>query len=240
MKTFTSEELAICNGQNGQSAYIAHKGRVYDVSGSKLWKNGTHMKRHHAGGDLTTDILAAPHGEEMLARYPQVGVISQPAPVEEIQIPGILSLLLQKFPFLRRHPHPMTVHFPIAFIMAAPVFAVLHLMTGNAAFETSAFHCLGAGIIFTVVAISTGLYTWWLNYMARPARPTTIKKRLSPAMLAVALIAFMLRVTHPDILINFSGLLSGLYVFLLLALIPMVTVIGWFGAQLTFPIEKEP
>lgn len=240
MKTFTPEELATCKGQNGHPIYIAHKGRVYDVSASKLWKNGMHMKRHHAGGDLTTDILAAPHGEEMLARYPQVGVLSQPATAEEIQIPGILSLVLKKFPFLRRHPHPMTVHFPIVFMTAAPVFAFLYLITGNPSFETTAFHCLGAGLIFTVVAISTGLYTWWLNYMSRPSRSVTIKKRLSPAMLAVALIAFLFRITHPSILTDFSGFLSGLYVFLLLVLIPMVSIIGWFGAQLTFPIEKEP
>lgn len=239
MKTFHPEELAAYNGQNGQPVYIAHKGRVFDVSGSKLWKNGLHMKRHSAGGDLTTDILAAPHGEEMLARYPQIGVIAQSSPIEEVNIPAPLARLLKKLPFLRRHPHPMTVHFPIVFILAAPVFTILYLITGVVSFETTAFHCLCAGILFTIVAISTGLYTWWLNYLSRPTRPVTIKKRLSPAMLAVAVIAFFLRVHQPEHLLDFSRFQSFLYLFLILLLIPMVMIIGWFGAQLTFPVEKE-
>jgi len=38
MKEFTEEELAQCNGRNGNPAYIAYKGKVYDVSASFLWK----------------------------------------------------------------------------------------------------------------------------------------------------------------------------------------------------------
>ncbi|MDX9789083.1 MAG: cytochrome b5 domain-containing protein [Desulfobacterales bacterium] len=239
MKTFHPEALATCDGQNGQPVYIAHKGRVFDVTHSKLWKNGLHMKRHHAGRDLTADILAAPHGEEMLARYPQIGIIGPTSTDEDVKIPALLSRLLRKFPFLRRHPHPMTVHFPIVFMTAAPVFTILYLITGVASFETTAFHCLGAGILFTIVAISTGLYTWWLNYLSKPTRPVMIKKRLSSVMLVVAFIAFFMRITHPTVLCEFNGLRSVLYLLLLLALLPMVTIIGWFGAQLTFPLEKE-
>jgi len=62
--------------------YIAHGGKVIDVTASKLWKGGLHMKRHHAGKDLTTDIQAAPHKLEVLDRYPQVGVLKQRAASE--------------------------------------------------------------------------------------------------------------------------------------------------------------
>jgi predicted heme/steroid binding protein len=43
MKEFTSQELARFNGDDEESIYIAHKGKVYDVSESKLWKGGMHM-----------------------------------------------------------------------------------------------------------------------------------------------------------------------------------------------------
>ena len=51
-------KLATYNGENGSPIYIAHGGKVYDVSESKLWSNGVHMKRHRAGKDLTADIQA--------------------------------------------------------------------------------------------------------------------------------------------------------------------------------------
>ena len=44
MKSFSKEELAQYNGQNGEPVYIAHKGNVYDVSESKLWKG--ELARH--------------------------------------------------------------------------------------------------------------------------------------------------------------------------------------------------
>ncbi|MCK7515177.1 MAG: hypothetical protein MZV70_71710 [Desulfobacterales bacterium] len=77
MKEFSMEELAQYNGENGKPVYIAHDGKVYDVSGSKMWKTGTHMKRHRSGQDLTTDIQGAPHAPDVLERYPQVGVLKK-------------------------------------------------------------------------------------------------------------------------------------------------------------------
>jgi uncharacterized membrane protein len=194
------------------------------------------MKRHHAGRDLTTDIQAAPHGIEVLNRYPQVGVLKEEA--VEREIPKPLSFLLSRFPFLRRHPHPMIIHFPIVFMFSTAVFNIFYVLSGNKAFETTALHCLAGGVLFTPMAIATGFYTWWLNYMARPTRAVAIKQRVSMALLAVEIIVFVWRIEVPDILASFQ-FASLIYFSLILSLFPMVTVIGWFGAKLTFPIEKE-
>ena len=194
------------------------------------------MKRHHAGRDLTTDIQAAPHGIEVLNRYPQVGVLKEEA--VEREIPKPLSFLLSRFPFLRRHPHPMIIHFPIVFMFSTAVFNIFYVLSGNKAFETTALHCLAGGVLFTPMAIATGFYTWWLNYMARPTRAVAIKQRVSMALLAVEIIVFVWRIEVPDILASFQ-FASLIYFLLILSLFPMVTVIGWFGAKLTFPIEKE-
>jgi uncharacterized membrane protein len=102
----------------------------------------------------------------------------------------------------------------------------------------TALNCLGAGILFTPVAIITGFYTWWLNYLAKPTRPVTIKKRVSILMFIIAVVAFIWRIIVPDILDTFE-LASVIYLILVLSFFPLVTVVGWFGAQLTFPIEKD-
>jgi len=237
IKEFTSEELAQYNGENGKPVYIVHRGRVFDVSKSEHWKGGLHMRRHHAGKDLTTDLKAAPHGEEVLERYPQVGVVKKEAEPKR-RVPEVLAWLLMKFPMLRRHPHPMTVHFPIVFTFAATMFNILYVATGIKAFEITALHCLGAAVVFTPVAIVTGLYTWWLNYLARPVKAVAVKQRLSITLFALQVILFVWRIKAPHVLDSFHGW-SVIYFVLVLSMLPVVIVIGWFGAKLTFPIEKE-
>ena len=235
MKEFELIELEQFNGENGQPIYVAHQGKVFDVSKSKMWKGGLHMKRHHAGNDLTTDIKGAPHGPELLEKYPQVGVLKEEAP--EREIPGALSWLLERIPLLRRHPHPMTVHFPIVFAFSTTVFNILYLITGIKSLEITALHCLGAGILFTAVAIATGLYTWWINYMSKPLKAVKVKMPLSLILLVTQIIAFVWRLNVPDVMDSIRGV-NIIYILLVLSLFPIVVVIGWFGAFLTFPVEK--
>lgn len=75
MKEFTKEQLSQFNGKNGAPAYIAYKGKVYDVSDSFLWKDGNHQVLHDAGTDLTAAIEPAPHGDKILDKFPVVGVL---------------------------------------------------------------------------------------------------------------------------------------------------------------------
>ncbi len=76
MKTFTRGELVRCDGKEGRAAYIAYQGKVYDVTASFLWKGGRHQALHEAGRDLTTALAEAPHGSDLLARVPVVGIFS--------------------------------------------------------------------------------------------------------------------------------------------------------------------
>ncbi len=237
MKTFTPDELATFNGQDGKPVYIAHKGNVYDVTESKMWRGGRHMKRHNAGEDLTTDIQAAPHDADVLERYPQVGVLEKEQAAERSSS-GIIGLLLDANPFFRRHPHPMTVHFPIAFLLANPAFNFLYWLTGCRVFETTAFHCLGAGILFLFVAIVTGYVTWWYNYMAKMMKPVAIKISLTAVTVLIAGACFVWRLNVPDVMVDLAGI-RILYFVGSLSFIPLIGIIGWYGAGMTFPLEDE-
>ncbi len=237
MNTFDPESLSKYNGKEGRPVFIAHKGRIIDVSASKLWKTGTHMNRHPAGRDLTADIEAAPHGPEVLDRYPQVGTLATTGGADR-SLPESLERLLERFPVLRRHPHPMVVHFPIVFAVSPVLFYLLYRITDAAAFETTTFHCLGAGLLFSVPAILTGFLTWWVNYQARPLRPVLIKIRFSGLLMVVYLAAFLCRLRFPADVLSLTGW-GFVYLALLVTLIPVVSVIGWFGASLTFPLEKK-
>jgi predicted heme/steroid binding protein len=75
MREFDRQELSQYNGKNGVSAYVACNGKVYDVSGSFLWQHGKHQVLHSAGEDLSAGIAQAPHGEDLLERFPVVGTL---------------------------------------------------------------------------------------------------------------------------------------------------------------------
>lgn len=237
MKEINQEELAKLDGKIGPSTYISHGGRVFDVTESKLWRGGNHMSLHRAGKDLTAELQAAPHGAEVLERYPQVAIFKNEA-ASARALPQIIARLLGRFPMLKRHPHPMTVHFPIVFMFATAFFTFLYLLSGKRDLEVTALHCLGMGLLFTPLAMVTGYYTWWLNYLARPLRPVTIKIRLSLLLFGIALITFLWRWFVPDILLALRPA-SIIYLLLVFSLFPLVAVLGWYGAGLTFPVDKE-
>ncbi len=67
------EMLARGDGKEGRPVYVSREGILHDLSSSPAWKGGLHMGRHHAGRDLTEALKEAPHGPEMLARFPVVG-----------------------------------------------------------------------------------------------------------------------------------------------------------------------
>lgn len=76
-KQFTTEELKQYNGKNGKPAYIAYKGKVYDVTDDFLWVEGDHQGEHTAGVDLTEEMPSAPHLEDVLERVKLIGVLTK-------------------------------------------------------------------------------------------------------------------------------------------------------------------
>ena len=72
----TADQLGNFDGKDGRLAYIAFQGKIYDVSSSRLWRNGSHMMRHQAGTDLTDILAQAPHGEDKIFAMTEVGRLS--------------------------------------------------------------------------------------------------------------------------------------------------------------------
>ena len=93
-KDLTPDELLQFDGREERQAYIAYTGDVYDVSRSKLWKGGSHMKRHAAGFDLTSALSAAPHGEDRVLGMPIVGkLIKNEKEAQSIKKPMLFYFL---------------------------------------------------------------------------------------------------------------------------------------------------
>lgn len=73
----TLEELAEYDGMNGNKAYVAVEGVIYDVTDSDYWKNGAH-NGFQAGRDLTKEIKeVSPHGIKNLERVEEIGKLKE-------------------------------------------------------------------------------------------------------------------------------------------------------------------
>lgn len=74
---YTRFQLALYNGQDKEAVWIAYKGIIYDVSGSRLWRNGHHYE-HWAGQDLTEELPDAPHTDRVFEKFTPVGKLKMP------------------------------------------------------------------------------------------------------------------------------------------------------------------
>ena len=71
-RQFTKSQLALRNGQDKEEIWVAYLGKIYDVTDSRLWKNGKHYE-HWAGQDLTDELPDAPHTEKVFEKFDVVG-----------------------------------------------------------------------------------------------------------------------------------------------------------------------
>jgi predicted heme/steroid binding protein len=71
-KIISQRQLSLHNGSDKDTIWIAYKGKVYDVTESRLWTNGKHYE-HWAGQDLTEELKDAPHTTTVFERFECVG-----------------------------------------------------------------------------------------------------------------------------------------------------------------------
>jgi uncharacterized membrane protein len=159
-----------------------------------------------------------------------VGVLKKGAPEELKHLPPLLQNFLQKLPMARRHPHPMVVHFPIAFLMASSLFILLYLIFKNPSFEITSFYLLILGAIASPFAMATGLLTWWVNYRLKLTLFVKRKIQFSILLLIFEIILILWLSSNPEIS-------NPIYFIMVVLLTPIVSILGYYGGQMTFPTE---
>lgn len=69
---YTKSQLALRNGQDRPEIWVAFDGKIFDMTRSKLWKNGKHYE-HWAGQDLTEELSDAPHSANVFEKFKPIG-----------------------------------------------------------------------------------------------------------------------------------------------------------------------
>lgn len=73
LPTYNTQQLALRNGKDKPEIWVAFKGFIYDVTNSRLWRNGLHYNQHWAGQDLTKEMNYAPHTDFVFDKFDVVG-----------------------------------------------------------------------------------------------------------------------------------------------------------------------
>ncbi len=74
MQTYSKSQLALRNGQDKDEIWVAYKGKIYDVTKSRLWRKGMHYE-HWAGQDLTAELADAPHLDNVFDKFESIGIL---------------------------------------------------------------------------------------------------------------------------------------------------------------------
>ena len=69
---YTKSQLALRNGQDKPEVWVAFQGMIYDVTRSRLWREGKHYE-HWAGQDLTDELKDAPHNANVFDKFKVIG-----------------------------------------------------------------------------------------------------------------------------------------------------------------------
>jgi predicted heme/steroid binding protein/uncharacterized membrane protein len=229
-RQITEDELRKCDGQEGRPAWVAFRGKVYDVSASQRWPGGTHMKRHQVGRDLTREFAAAPHDESVFQRLPLVGTL---VAAEQRRSNPLVEA------YLDLHPHPVAVHFPIALTLVSAAFLILYLVTGIESLVDAAYYALLAGIIVSPVTMLTGVVSWWYNY-GHKLKPTfNGKAGLSVALFVAGVVTVGLWAVNRDAFLE-RETVGWICFALVIVMSGLVLSLGKLGGTLVFPPREKP
>lgn len=73
---YSRSQLALRNGQDKDEVWVAYKGVIYNVTKSRLWRNGKHYE-HWAGQDLTDELKDAPHSATVFDKFDIIGYLEK-------------------------------------------------------------------------------------------------------------------------------------------------------------------
>ncbi|WP_022851887.1 DUF2231 domain-containing protein [Limisalsivibrio acetivorans] len=226
------EELSKFDGKEGRKAYVGFKGKVYDVTESRLWKEGQHVKRHYAGRDLTEDLEKAPHADEVFERFEVIDELVSSKEKEAKDKEQETEDKLREI-YRRLHPHPMFIHYPMGLLAFTIMMQAVFLLTGKSSFELAAFYSLVVGTVSILPAAGSGLFSWWVNYNFSTTKVFVYKLSFTGILFVITTCEVLMRFSRPEISYTGDGA-SIAYNTLVFLNLPVLAVIGYNGGKITW------
>ena len=125
--------------------------------------------------------------------------------------------------------HPLIVHFPIAFLFAAPFFFLASALRKNSAFMSVGNWLLGLGVISALLAIAAGLQAYYTIAHDGPSHAAmTDHRNWAMGTTALFLILGLWRLKNRQVIP------TGLFAAILFIPAVLLGVTGWKGGHLVY------
>ena len=128
---------------------------------------------------------------------------------------------------IKKHPlHPMLVGLPIGLWVFALVCDVMHIVSGNAAWQTVATYCIGGGIVGAILAAAPGLLDYFSIDEAEMKRIATLHLAVNLGAVVIFAINLWLRFRLPvnsrlPLILSVIGVLG-------------IGLGGWLGGEMVY------
>lgn len=134
--------------------------------------------------------------------------------------------------------HPVAAHFPSGLVPTAVLFLLLALLTASPYLEHAVFYLLGVALAVIPVSMASGIHDWRTRFHGERALIFYKKIGLASTLLLLVLAAAGMRYADPALLVA-GGARKWVYVGLVLAMLPVVVLLGHYGAKLAYQWKNK-
>ena len=128
------------------------------------------------------------------------------------------------------HIHHISTHFTNGMFPAASAMITLYLFTGNALYESTAFHCIVIGLLSIPLAYGSGIVDWKKRFQGRRTRIFDHKIGYGLLFIVLGLATVFIRVSFEENLLV-DGTIKWVYISFTYALTIIATYLGHLGSK---------
>jgi hypothetical protein len=147
-------------------------------------------------------------------------------------MPDFLKDMYRTFIF-----HAVASHFINGLLPVAVLFLLLGLATDNTYFEHTVVHLVAVALCTIPVSFLSGIRDWRIKFKRGKAPIFYRKIALSATLLILCLTAVGIRLGRPDLAAT-RGAVAWLYRGCLIGMVPIVILLGHFGAKLASLVRQ--
>jgi uncharacterized membrane protein len=168
----------------------------------------------------------------VFANYPCVGVFIPSPAITTVDKKERYRLWYAKY-----HPHPAAVHFPIALHYFSAFADVLFLANPSREYDTAVFLSFLIATVMGLLALLTGVFSWWINYDFSTSRAFVIKLIGALFTLIIGFVPLVQKLQNPDVAFS-TGADGIIYHAVIFITVISITIVGYYGGKITWGAKK--